>query len=308
MQAHGLRWGSRVVDLVDLGFRVDSRDLKTASGELDKLDDAGKRVEGRSTRLTTSFGGLAKAAGALGLGAIVTDSLNKFRSFESMSASLKTVTGSVEDAGDAMGVIQEFARSTPFTLDQSVQGFIKLKSLGLDPSAEALRSYGNTASAMGKDMNQMVEAVADASTSEFERLKEFGIKAKQQGEEVSFTFQGVTTTVGNNSEAIQGYLLGIGNTQFAGAMEDQMGTVNGAVSNMQDSFSGLQRTFIDQTGYAESYKQKMLSLAEVFDNASRWIVSARDSFDEFTDTLNGVGSLANAQAGPAMEGIYGIIA
>ena len=30
---------------------------------------------------------------------------------------------------------------------------------------------------MGKDITQMIEAVADAATGEFERLKEFGIKA-----------------------------------------------------------------------------------------------------------------------------------
>jgi hypothetical protein len=38
---------------------------------------------------------------------------------------------------------------------------------------------------MGKDMMQMIEAVADASTGEFERLKEFGIKASKQGDQVA---------------------------------------------------------------------------------------------------------------------------
>ena len=35
---------------------------------------------------------------------------------------------------------------------------------------------------MGKSLNQMIEAVADATTGEFERLKEFGIKARTHGE------------------------------------------------------------------------------------------------------------------------------
>ncbi|MFD2112567.1 glycoside hydrolase family protein [Thiorhodococcus fuscus] len=98
-----------------------------------------------------------------------------------------------------------------------------------------MRSYGNTASAMGKDLNQMIEAVADASVGEFERLKEFGIKASSEGDQVALTFQGVTTTIGKNSREIQDYLLAIGNVQFAGAMDRQMDTLGGAISNVKDA-------------------------------------------------------------------------
>jgi uncharacterized membrane protein YqgA involved in biofilm formation len=48
---------------------------------------------------------------------------------------------------------------------QFINAFIKLKALGLQPSKEALTSYGNTATAMGKSLDQMIEAVADASTA-----------------------------------------------------------------------------------------------------------------------------------------------
>ena len=58
---------------------------------------------------------------------------------------------------------------------------------------------------MAKTLNQMIEAVADAATGEFERLKEFGIKAKSEGDKVSFIFRGVTTTVKKESNAIQNY-------------------------------------------------------------------------------------------------------
>jgi phosphotransacetylase len=60
---------------------------------------------------------------------------------------------------------------TPFSLSKAFKGFIKLKALGLQPSEAAMLSYGNTASAMGENLNQMVEAVADAATGEFERLR-----------------------------------------------------------------------------------------------------------------------------------------
>lgn len=158
---------------------------------------------------------------------------------EKLKASLKTVTGSAENANLAFEGILDFSKNTPFQIEETTSAFIKLKALGLEPSERALLSYGNTASAMGKSLNQMIEAVADAATGEFERLKEFGIKARSEGDNVSFTFQGVTTTVRKNAEEIEGYLMGIGETQFAGAMEEQMNTLNGVMSNLQDTVSQL---------------------------------------------------------------------
>lgn len=157
-------------------------------------------------------------------------------------ARLKTATGSVEKAGVAFEALTEFASSTPYALEQSLEAFIQLTNLGLTPSERALTSYGNTASAMGKDLTDLVEAVADATTGEFERLKEFGIKAKSEGERVAFTFRGVTTEIGKNADEIEEYLTAIGENEFGGAMAEQMATVGGQVSNLGDTWNELFRT------------------------------------------------------------------
>jgi len=180
------------MDIADLGFRVNTSGLVKAEKQLDKTAFAGAKVEKSGgliaksmdssavsmdkaaksgTGLTSVLGKIGGLAAGFGLASLATDAFNTFRSFESMNAGLKTVTGSAEAASVAFKQIQEFAKTTPYTLDQSVQGFQKLKALGLDPSMSALQSYGNTAAAMGKDLTQMIEAVADASTGEFERLK-----------------------------------------------------------------------------------------------------------------------------------------
>ncbi|MGV8864108.1 MAG: DUF4214 domain-containing protein, partial [Pseudomonas sp.] len=106
-------------------------------------------------------------------------------------------------------------------------------------------SYGNTASAMGKDLNQMIEAVADAATGEFERLKEFGIKAKVNGDQVSLIFQGVTTKVGNNAKEIESFLIKLGETKFGDAMALRMATLDGAVSNLGDTWENTFRLVND---------------------------------------------------------------
>ena len=157
-------------------------------------------------------------------------------------AQLKTATGSAELAAEAFRRMETFASETPYALEQSVNAFIKLKNLGLDPSEEALRSYGNTASAMGKGLDQLIEAVADATTGEFERLKEFGIKSKSEGDKVTFTFRGMSKTIQKEAGAIEQYLQDIGNTEFAGAMVERMDTVGGKISNLGDLWDKLFRT------------------------------------------------------------------
>lgn len=164
------------------------------------------------------------------------------REFDVLNSSLVTVSGSSAKAAREMEWLKRFAKETPFGLAQAVDGFVKMKALGLDPTRAALTSFGNTASAMGKDLNQMVEAVADATTGEFERLKEFGIKAKQEGDRVSLTFQGVTTNIGNNAAEINQYLINIGNNEFGGAMIERAKTLDGVISGLSDSWDELFRT------------------------------------------------------------------
>lgn len=205
----------------------------------DKTAQAFARVGGRVKGLTSSFGGLKTAIAAVGMGALLGKAIQVSREFEVLRASLKTVTGSAENATAAFSMIQEFAATTPFSLQQATEAFIRLKSLGLEPSREAMISYGNTASAMGKNLIQYVEAIADATTGEFERLKEFGIKASTEGEKVSFTFQGVTTTVKKGAAEIEQYLRSLGNAQFAGAMAERAATLDGALSNLGDSVAVL---------------------------------------------------------------------
>ena len=247
------------MDLATIQIKVDTRQVKAANEDIKQLGTTGqmtsKKVNAanddmaKSAKSTTSaFKLLGGAMAALGVGALVSNFARTVTESERLKGSLKTMTGSTEDAAFAFSELEKFASQTPFTLDQSVEGFIKLKALGLDPSERALRSYGNTSAAMGKDMMQMIEAVADASTGEFERLKEFGIKASKQGDDVSLTFQGVTTTIGNSSAEIQNYLLEIGETKFGTAMEDQMKALPGLLSNLSDNVSALFRKIGDVGG------------------------------------------------------------
>jgi len=189
----------------------------------------------RSGRAFSDVGNKALIAGAAVSASFLTP-LKYAADMEKMQVALTTaLKGNTVEANKAFDTINKFAAQTPYALEEVMSGFIKLKNMGLDPSTEALTAYGNTASAMGKSLNDMVEAVADAATGEFERLKEFGIKASTQGRYVTFTFQGVKTTVRKEAAQIEAYLKTVGNVNFAGGIEKQSKTIYGQWSTVKDN-------------------------------------------------------------------------
>jgi len=261
-------------DIVNIvGLAVDSRSVKEGTKSLDGLGKQAGKTEKATDKMSASLKRSAVAMGAMATAAAAlaaTKLLNVARSFDVMNASLVTVTGSTEAAAKAFSKIEQFAATTPFDLEQVANAFIKMKALGLDPSERALTDYGNTASAMGKSLNQMIEAVADAATGEFERIKEFGIKASSQGDRVKFTFRGVTTEIGKNSAEIERFLMNIGEVDFAGAMEQRANSLDGALSNLSDSWDGLFRT-IAQSGASAIFKDLALQLSAAAEGANTLI-------------------------------------
>lgn len=311
------------MDLATIQIKVDTRQVKSANDEIGNLGKTGKKTEQNlnaandsvmksTNRLSGAYKALGGVMAALGVGALASSFANTVTSTERLRGSLVTMTGSTENAAFAFDKLLAFASTTPFTLDQSVEAFTKLTALGLDPSERALQSYGNTAAAMGKDMMQMIEAVADASTGEFERLKEFGIKAKSEGDRVSFTFQGVTTSIGKNSEEIQEYLLSIGEVNFGGAMEDQMSRLPGLLSNLSDQVT----KFFLAIGEAGGIN----AFGAAISAASTAMVFATENLDILGTAFYAAAAAAAVAFGPTMilaaisavqtavVGLYGVIA
>lgn len=235
-------------------------EAREAARDLERLRAAGRGAEQQGSALTGVMGKLAGVFAAMKIVDAAEALIKTQREFDKLNASLVTATGSVANAAQAFGALQAFAASTPYGLQEVTKAFIQLRNLGLTPSERALNSYGNTASAMGKSLNQMVEAVADAATGEFERLKEFGIKAKQNGDQVSLTFQGVTTNIANNAATIEKYLIGLGETKFAGGMELQAKTLDGAISNLGDTWDMTKLTF-SQSGFGDGAMAGVLALS-----------------------------------------------
>ncbi|MGQ1216397.1 hypothetical protein ACT4Z6_17760 [Acinetobacter baumannii] len=249
--------------------------------------NAEKTTKSSIANITNSISSMKVAWGAVGAAVSLASGLmaSKLvavqREFDVLNAGLITATKSSKDAKIAFDALSQFAKETPYGLSQAVEAFNKLVNLGLTPSEQALMSYGNTASAMGKDLMQLIEAVADASTFEFERLKEFGIKSKQEGDKVKFTFQGVTTEVKKNASDIEQYLIKLGENQFAGAMSERMNTLDGDIAGLEDSWNSLWLS-VSQSGVGDLIRVG--------------IQNAATSIDDLTDLVKS-GAIETAVAG-----------
>lgn len=246
------------IKLTTEGGQIVVKDLQQVDAAADKVSQSlgatGKTGAVAGQGLSKASGGadvltgslksmLAQAAGviALGLGIdkIASGMYDGIDAFQGYRGQLKTITGDFDSASAELDRLIQISKETPFTLAQSVEGFTKLTHLGLDPSKKSMISYGNTAAAMNKDLMQMIEAVADASVGEFERLKEFGIKASSEGENVKLTFNKVSTTIKKDAASIEKYLFDLGNNKFGDAMGDQMIRLSAKSSNLQTSIAQL---------------------------------------------------------------------
>lgn len=272
------------------------RQAKQAQGPIGGLQ---RRLRSLGSALRSPIAAFAGAAsGAIALRKAIGD----VSEYELFRARLETATGSVEAAGRAFERLQDFAARTPQRLAEVVDAFTILTNLGLEPSERALISYGNTAAAMGKSLNQLIEAVADATTGEFERLKEFGIKARVEGDRVRFTFRGITTEVANSAEAIQGYLLQLGETQFAGAMERQANTLSASFGNLRDAVQRVSVAFAEGSGLVGLVKRATQALTGVAERIG-------ELDPQFLSVAGKVAVLGTALGGVvASLGAFGILA
>ncbi|WP_420011002.1 tape measure protein [Tateyamaria sp.] len=235
--------------------------MRTATG----LMRGGVMGMGRAALLAggmfTAYAGTVSLAGTAMLGPA--------RQFEKFQTILTTTEGTAQAAQEAMGWVQDFAVSTPYELDQVMAAFVQLRSYGLDPTNGLLRTLGDTSAAMGKDVMQAVEAIADAVTGENERLKEFGIKASKVGDyfEYAYSVDGVEKTVramADDRAAIEAALTSIFNERFGGAMELQAQTFDGMLSNIMDQWAKFQ-LMIMSNGVFDWMKSKMRLVLDELD-------------------------------------------
>ncbi|GAB6077265.1 tape measure protein [Desulfurobacterium crinifex] len=248
----------------ELKIIIEAQDL--ASSTFKKLSNEISSLTKKTFDVLNPFNSLQKTlafvGGTAGFGMLAKSFIDTASAFEQFRVQLETTTGSIQKAQMAMRWISDFTAKTPYELEEVTQAFIKLQAYGIDPTSGALRVLGDTASAMGKSLDQAVEALADAINGEFERLKEFGVRAKTTADQITFYYmkagKEVSITVRKSAEEIQKALMEIWSDKFAGGMERLSHTFQGMVSNLADYWTQFKNEVM-QSGVFQ-YLENVLEL------------------------------------------------
>ena len=190
--------------------------------------------------------------------------------FEKFQAVLTNTLGSDALASSIMSQIEQFAAQTPFSVRELTDSFVKLANQGFVPTGREMRQLGDIAASTGKTFNQLAEAILDAQTGEYERLKEFGIRAKDAGDSVIFTFKGVSTEVEKTSSSIRNYITALGDAEgVSGSMAAISQTLGGQISNLEDNWDRLLKTI--GNGTSGVFKESLSVLNDMLSAVTEYI-------------------------------------
>lgn len=208
---------------------IDTQVGKTGKGMGDLLKFAGGNL------LANVFSFAAAKAGDL-LGRII-DVTGQFQKY---MAVLGNTLGSKSAAQRDLGMLQDLAAQTNYSMMELTDGYVKLVNRGMKPTRDELMQLADLANSTGKSYDQLVEAILDAQTGQFERLKEFGITASKSGDKVKFSFKGVTKEVQFTSNAIGDYIKGLGKLEgVTGSTAEISKTLTGQISNLGDAWDSM---------------------------------------------------------------------
>lgn len=234
---------------------------------LDLLGKASDKAGYAVGRLLGKMGGLAvgaakwgATAGAAAGGFAIFDMFKTAGQFEQIEIALEGITGSSANAEKAMAWIQQFAAKTPYQLQEVALGFKGIKGLGLDPLDGSLRSVGDAASGTAVELDKGVQALGDAMSGEFERLKEFNIVARQSGDEVTFSYikngKRIERTAKKTELALKDAVLASFDEMYGGGMERQSRSLFGLLNSLADKWTEFQLKVAD-VGVFEKVKARV---------------------------------------------------
>ena len=254
---------AKTVDTLLIEIQAETKKLREGlDGVNKKLDQTKKKSKGVGDALKSVTGILA----TLGAGILIGNIVNTIRTFEDLEATLRAVTGSAQNAALSFDLIREFTKRTTFQIEEVAQAFITLKQAGVVPTAGVLEDFGNFAAGMGKSITQLAQAAFNATTGEMEMLKQFGVIARQEGDTITVTFDGVTKTIERNGEAVIEFLRSIGAEKFPTAIAERADTLSGAISNLQDAISEF-FVAIGEAGFGKALTDFSRQLSIAFNNA-----------------------------------------
>jgi hypothetical protein len=271
--------------------------LAKLNSDFNAVDTSVKKSSGVWTNLKGWIAGAFAVTAIIEFARMIADVtmgvFNITSKFEKYNTVLKNALNSQVKATAAMEMLKEVAATTPFSLDEMTDGFNKMVQRGIIPTSSEIKKLTDLAASQGKEFGQLVEAVLDAQMGEGERLKEFGIKMRKSGDDVSLSFKGQTTTVKNSEKAIYDSIIAMG--AYNG--------VAGITSEVSDKLAGKQSNLGDKIDFiavklGEKLKPMFHFILDMF-------MKGVDIVSDFIDNIGPLGTVVE-YIGSTFSGLYTI--
>jgi len=171
-----------MVDIVKIGYRADTSDLKRADQDMNRLAQTGGRVDNSAQKLTRTIGALGAAYAGL---SVITGAVRNTAEFSQAIADLSAITGAAgQDLEFYRRKAAEIGRTTTLSASQAAQAYQLIASASpqLLKNSEALdavtRSAVTLAEATGQDLPTAARSLGSA-------MNQFSLDASRADEVIN---------------------------------------------------------------------------------------------------------------------------
>ena len=173
-------------------------------------------IDGLISRIRGLVFTISSIVGAIGLKRLVNEVVEAGKTAELSIVQLATLFKTTRvEAERLFFSIREFARPLPVTTEQVVSAFIRLRSVGIDPTAERMEALVDASLALGRPLENIILGVQSLET---ESLRKLGINLDRRGDEAILAFGDVVRRIEKNDQVIREALIDLFRERFGGAL------------------------------------------------------------------------------------------
>lgn len=228
------------------------RELKKVRDRLKEINGELKEAPKQTEKVGTGFGklgGTIKAAltisgiylfieGLVSIGNKIVEITGQSQGFENRFT--RVFNGNRQAAKAYTEQLQDLANRSNFTLTELADNAAKLGARGSVQTAKEMEKIGDVANFLQKDMEQLTEAMLDATNSE--RWQELGIKVTKNGDKMTVSYGNFSKTVdATTAGAVEAIQAMSDLAEVQGATAEAGATLTGKVSTLGDAFDGFLR-------------------------------------------------------------------
>lgn len=199
--------------------------------------------------------------------------------------SLQAITSSIDGAKQKFQELNDLSRQIPQSFDEITQSALSLGKNGLDTSAASIEALAKIARGTGQSLSSVAQSLTNASLGQVKSLKSLGIVAKQEGDKINLTYQGITTTINANSAELQNYINKLANTKFADTLKPEMEGVTGASKKLGEAWGDMWRQLGDD-GVTKIVIGGIEAIQVTLDNLTKFLKSK-----PVADAINGIADI-----------------